>query len=284
MKLPYERPLGTVYSRADVQSLADRVRSRGGLTPEVALFIGTGFADLAEEIEQAVRIPFADLPGFPEPGIPGHVGEIVIGRLAGRVVACARGKIQLLDGHAAQLVALPVRLFALLGCRSVLYTNTVGAINPAFQPGEFVAVTNHINFTGANPLVGELESEWGTRFVDMTEPYDLKLTENLKAVAAEHAIPLHQGVYLGVLGPSFETAAEIRMGARIGADVVGMSTVLEAIAARQLGLTVVCFSFVSNMAAGVASNLVDNQEVLRWASLRQEPYRKLVLGMLPHMP
>src|SRR5205814_5307684 len=131
--------------------------------------------------------------------------------------------IQLLDGHPAQLAALPLRLSYLLGCRSLLYTNTSGAINPAFRPGDFVAITNHVNLTGANPLVGEPEDAWGTRFFDMTCPYDPALTERLKAVAAEQAVPLSEGVYLGLLGPSFETAAEIRMAARIGADVVGMS-------------------------------------------------------------
>ncbi len=279
-----DSPPGQRYRRADVERLAERVRAHGAPVPEVALVTGTGFARFADEIEDAVRIPYRDLPPLPEPGIPGHVGELVIGRAAGRVVACLRGKPALLDGHPAQLVALPVRLCWLLGCRSLLYTNTVGAIDPSFRPGEFVAITNHINFYGANPLVGEPENEWGTRFFDMTYPYDPGLTATLKRVAAAQGVPLHEGVYWGTLGPSFETAAEIQMAGRLGAAVVGMSTVMEVIAARQLGLPVVCFGFISNMAAGVTAEPVDNVDVLRQASLAQESYRRLVLGLLPHLP
>ncbi len=279
-----DSPPGQRYRRADVERLAERVRAHGAPVPEVALVTGTGFARFADEIEDAVRIPYRDLPPLPEPGIPGHVGELVIGRAAGRVVACLRGKPALLDGHPAQLVALPVRLCWLLGCRSLLYTNTVGAIDPSFRPGEFVAITNHINFYGANPLVGEPEDEWGTRFFDMTYPYDPGLTATLKRVAAAQGVPLHEGVYWGTLGPSFETAAEIQMAGRLGAAVVGMSTVMEVIAARQLGLPVVCFGFISNMAAGVTAEPVDNVDVLRQASLAQESYRRLVLGLLPHLP
>ncbi len=279
-----DSPPGQRYRRADVERLAERVRAHGAPVPEVALVTGTGFARFADEIEDAVRIPYRDLPPLPEPGIPGHVGELVIGRAAGRVVACLRGKPALLDGHPAQLVALPVRLCWLLGCRSLLYTNTVGAIDPSFRPGEFVAITNHINFYGANPLVGEPEDEWGTRFFDMTYPYDPGLTATLKRVAAAQGVPLHEGVYWGTLGPSFETAAEIQMAGRLGAAVVGMSTVMEVIAARQLGLPVVCFGFISNMAAGVTAEPVDNADVLRQASLAQESYRRLVLGLLPHLP
>ncbi len=279
-----DSPPGQRYRRADVERLAERVRAHGAPVPEVAMVTGTGFARFADEIEDAVRIPYRDLPPLPEPGIPGHVGELVIGRAAGRVVACLRGKPALLDGHPAQLVALPVRLCWLLGCRSLLYTNTVGAIDPSFRPGEFVAITNHINFYGANPLVGEPEDEWGTRFFDMTYPYDPGLTATLKRVAAAQGVPLHEGVYWGTLGPSFETAAEIQMAGRLGAAVVGMSTVMEVIAARQLGLPVVCFGFISNMAAGVTAEPVDNADVLRQASLAQESYRRLVLGLLPHLP
>ncbi len=279
-----DSPPGQRYRRVDVERLAERVRAHGAPVPEVALVTGTGFARFADEIEDAVRIPYRDLLPLPEPGIPGHVGELVIGRAAGRVVACLRGKPALLDGHPAQLVALPVRLCWLLGCRSLLYTNTVGAIDPSFRPGEFVAITNHINFYGANPLVGEPEDEWGTRFFDMTYPYDPGLTATLKRVAAAQGVPLHEGVYWGTLGPSFETAAEIQMAGRLGAAVVGMSTVMEVIAARQLGLPVVCFGFISNMAAGVTAEPVDNADVLRQASLAQESYRRLVLGLLPHLP
>jgi purine-nucleoside phosphorylase len=157
----------------------------------------------------------------------------------------------LLDGHPAQLVVLPVRLLWLLGCRSLLYTNTVGAINPTMRVGDFVAIRNHINFYATNPLIGEANDEWGERFFDMAYPYERELTAMLHQVALERGITLHEGVYFGTLGPSFETAAEIEMAGRMGADVVGMTTVMEVIAARQLGMRVACFGFVSNLAAGV---------------------------------
>src|SRR4051812_45655578 len=182
----YQPTLGRVYGRADVERLAERVRSlSGGFVPEVCLIIATGFARFGEELEDAVRIPYAEMPPFPTPGIPGHVGELVLGTLEGRRIACFRGKIGLMDGHPAQLVALPVRLAALLGARSLLYTNTVGAIDPALRPGDFVAIRNHINFYGTSPLIGEPEDAWGTRFFDMAYPYDRALTEALLRVGRE---------------------------------------------------------------------------------------------------
>jgi purine-nucleoside phosphorylase len=288
MPIAHQRTLGTLYTRADVEQLAETVRARTSIVPDVALIIGTGFAKFADEIEDAVRIPYRDLPGFPEqPGIPGHVGELLLGNLEGRKVACLRGKVALLDGVSAQLVALPVRLMYLLGCRSLLYTNTVGAIDPLMRPGQFVAITNHINYYGTSPMIGEpeREGEWGTRFFDMAYPYDGELTEVMKQVAAERGVTLHDGgVYFGTLGPQFETAAEIRFARTVGANVVGMTTIMGVIAARQLRMPVVCYGFISNLAAGVESTLVHNDDVLREAGPAYESWAKLARGLLPKMP
>jgi purine-nucleoside phosphorylase len=283
---PYQPTLGRLYRRADVERLADQVRTRAaGRVPEICLIIGTGFARFADEIEDAVRIPYADLPPFPTPGIPGHVGELLLGRLEGRTVLCFRGKIALLDGNPAQMVALPVRLAALLGVRSLLYTNTVGSIDPALRPGDFVAIRNHVNFYGTSPMIGEPEDEWGTRFFDMSYPYDAALTDMLLRVGRERGAPLHDGgVYFGTLGPQFETAAEIEIGRRAGATVVGMTTIMEVIAARQLGLPVVCFGFVSNLAAGVESARVHNADVLRRAAPAYGAYATLTRASLPLLP
>jgi purine-nucleoside phosphorylase len=209
---------------------------------------------------------------------------LIIGHVEGRAVACLLGKPALLDGYPAQLVVLPVRLLWLLGCRSLLYTNTVGAINPTMRVGDFVAIRNHINFYGTNPLIGEANDQWGERWFDMAYPYDRELTATLHQVARERGITLHEGVYFGTLGPSFETAAEIEMAGRMGADVVGMTTIMEVIAARQLGMSIACIGFVSNLAAGVEGTLVHNADVLEAARPAYERYTQLMRGMLPHMP
>jgi purine-nucleoside phosphorylase len=280
---PYELE-GQVYTRRDVEALAATILEKcPGPPPEIGYVIGTGFAAFAEEIENAVTIPYADLPLWPHLNTVGHIEELVIGDLAGRRVVCARGKIFLLDGAPPQVVALPVRLFYAMGCRKLLYTNTVGGIDPDWRPGEFIVVTNHINLTGRNPLVGERNGEWGATFFDMTYPYDPDYIAALKEVAVQENVPLHEAVYGCVLGPSFETAAEIHMMSVIGANAVGMSTVPDVITARQLGMRVACFGFISNMAAGVSDADVDNDDILGLAANHYDDYAKLARGILKAM-
>lgn len=280
---PYELE-GHVYTRSEVESLARDVSARNpGPAPEIGYIIGTGFASFAEEIENAVTIPYEDLALWPPLNVKGHIAELVIGDLAGRRVVCARGKIHFLDGTPPQVVALPVRLFYSLGCRKLLYSNTVGAIDPSFKAGEFIVVTNHINLTGRNPLVGEPNGEWGSTFFDMSYPYDVEYIAMLKEIAAEEGIPLHEAVYGCVLGPSFETAAEIKMMDIIGADAVGMSTVPDVIAARQLGMRVATFGFISNMAAGVTEAGVHNDDILALADEHYDEYARLARGILSRM-
>jgi purine-nucleoside phosphorylase len=279
-------PIGKLYHREDVEQLAQRFRNEyPGFSPEIGLVIGTGFASFTQAIEDPHTIPYKDLPLFlDELQTPGHIGEFVLGKLSGRNIICARGKMFLLDGVPAQIIALPIRLFHALGCRSLLYTNTVGAINPSLKPGEFVFLHNHINLMGHNPLVGEKNGEWGPMFFDMTYPYDNNLRELGEEVARQMDLRINEGVYGGLLGPSFETAAEIKMLSIVGADVVGMSTVMEVIAARQLGMKVLAISFISNMAAGVTSQLVENDDVMRLASSSEQTYSKLIKGILAILP
>ncbi|MCU0521903.1 MAG: purine-nucleoside phosphorylase [Anaerolineae bacterium] len=280
---PYQLE-GHVYTRREVEQLASDVLERcPGSPPEIGFIIGTGFASFAEEIENPVTIPYSDLPLWPPLNCAGHIEELVIGDLAGRRVACARGKIFLLDGAPAQVVALPVRLFYAMGCRKLLYTSTVGAIDPSFRPGEFILITNHINLTGRNPLVGEPNGEWGATFFDMSHPYDAEYIAALRVIAAEEKIRLHDAVYGCVLGPSFETAAEIKMLGIVGAHAVGMSTVPDVIAARQLAMRVAAFGFISNMAAGVTEVDVDNDDILGLARTRYADYAKLARGILARM-
>lgn len=280
---PYEQE-GQVYTRRDVEKMAADVLARcPGPPPEIGYTIGTGFASFAEEIENAITIPYADLPLFPPLHTAGHIAELVIGDLEGRRVACARGKVFLLDGAPAQVVALTVRLYHALGCRKLLYSNTVGAIDPSFRPGEFIVVTNHINLTGRNPLVGESTSEWGEQFFDMTCPYDAEYIATLQEIAKEAKIPLHEAVYGAVLGPCFETAAEIKMLGIVGAHAVGMSTVPDVIAARQLGMRVAAFGFISNMAAGVTGGDLEVEDFLGLAAARYGEYAALARGILARM-
>jgi purine-nucleoside phosphorylase len=203
-----------------------------------------------------------------------------MGKLCGKDIIAVRGKMFLLDGVPAQLIALPIRIAYTLGCRTLLYTNTAGAINPDYQPGDFVFLNNHINLTGSNPLVGERNGEWGPLFFDMTYPYDLGLRAAGEEVASRLGLLVQEGVYAALLGPSFETAAEIQMLAQVGADLVGMSTVMEVIAARQLGMRVLAVGFVSNMAAGLTTTLVENEEVQKTTSTRQEVYAALIKGIV----
>jgi purine-nucleoside phosphorylase len=269
---------GKLYGHTDVDRLAGLFqKAYPGFSPVLGLYTGTGFASFASQIEDPVTIRYSDLPYFPkELQTPMHVGEFVLGKLRGKQIICARGKMFLLDGVPAQLIALPIRLFYLLGCRTLVYTNTAGAINPSFQPGDFVFLTNHINLTGHNPLVGEHNGEWGPLFFDMSHPYDAGLRQKGQDIAAKLDLRILEGVYAGLLGPSFETASEIEMLRRNGADLVGMSTIMEVITARQLGMRVLAIGFISNMAAGITAALVNNEEVQEAASAAETTYARLL--------
>lgn len=275
-------PEGKLYRRKDVEAIATTIRkARPSFRPGLGVVIGTGFAGFTENVEDPLVIPYSDLPLFvTELQTPGHISELVLGRMNGQDIIFARGKMFLLDGVPAQQVVLPVRLFYLLGARVLLYTNTAGAINPAYSVGDFVFLSNHINLMARNPLVGEQNGEWGEMFFDMTYPYDAELRALGLAVAADLGLKPLQGVYAGVLGPSFETAAEIRMLAAIGADLVGMSTIMEVVAARQLGMRVLVYGFVSNMAAGVKDHVLDNEEVLHSTKQFRDNYTRLMKELI----
>ena len=269
---------GKLYLKQDVEKLADIIRrARPGFHPKFGMIIGTGFASFTDTIENQMVFPYADLPLFAtELQTPGHISELVTGQINGQDIILARGKMFLLDGVTPQRVALPVRLFYLLGAEMLVYTNTAGAVNPAYRLGEFVFVKNHINLMARNPLVGEKNGEWGKMFFDMTYPYDEGLREIGKQAAADLGFRVQEGVYAGLLGPSFETAAEIKMLSIIGADLVGMSTIMEVVAARQLGMKVLCISFISNMAAGLLEQALTNDEVLDATTKHAENYNRLL--------
>src|SRR2546428_10306706 len=233
----------------------------GSLRPRVAIVLGSGLSSLADAVQSAIRIPQSAIPGFPEPGVAGHKGELVAGTLAGVPVLVQSGRFHLYEGHPPDVAALPVRVFHGLGVRTLIVTNAAGGIRPTFRPGALMVIADHINLMPRNPLVGPVV-DGDERFPDMSDPYDAELRALARAAAREAKIALDEGVYAAVLGPSFETPAEIRMLARLGADAVGMSTVPEVIAARARGMRCLGFSTITNLAAGLSPQKLSHQEVL----------------------
>jgi purine-nucleoside phosphorylase len=250
---------------AMIDEAADAVRAKlGGRTPTVAIVLGSGLGQFAERLTNAVRIPYAEIPHFPAPTVMGHSGELVVGALQGRTVAVQSGRFHMYEGHPASLTALPVRVFARLGVGTVVLTNAAGGIRRGFGSGTVMLIADQINLSFRNALFGPaLPGE--IRFPDMSNPYDPGLRALVRDVARRRKIPLAEGVYVGLLGPSYETPAEIRMLERLGADAVGMSTVLEVIAARAAGLRCLGFSAITNPAAGVTLAKLDHLEVMEVA-------------------
>ena len=267
-----------------IQAAAEFLRSRLPEAPELALVLGSGLGGLAEQIENAVSIPYRDVPYFPLSTAPGHAGQFVAGRLAGRPVLCMQGRFHYYEGHEMSAIARPVRVFKALGCRALVLTNAAGGVNYDFQVGDFMLITDHINFMGANPLRGENEEAIGPRFCDMSRVYDSGLQKIARQVAAGQGLNLQEGVYLGYMGPSYETPAEIRAFRTLGADAVGMSTVPEAVAAAHCGLPVLAMSLITNMAAGMTGKRLSGEEVIEIANQRGPVFQKLVAEIVAALP
>jgi purine-nucleoside phosphorylase len=243
---------------------AARLKQASPLRPTLALVLGSGFHHLLTELQVAGRLAGARIPGFPRPAVSGHAGEIVFGHLAGTPVLVLSGRAHFYEGHDMDRVTFPIRALAAFGIRAVLLTNAAGGIHPKFRPGDFMVLTDHINFMGVNPLRGP-EAPGRSRFVDLSATYDPGLRALLAAAARRARVRLRAGVYLAVSGPSYETPAEIRAFAGLGADAVGMSTVPEAVVARQCGLRVAALSCITNPAAGLGSTAISHAEVLETA-------------------
>jgi purine-nucleoside phosphorylase len=259
----------TTTATASWETLADEaaaaVRERlEGRTPGAAIVLGSGLGQFAERLSDAVRIPYDRIPGFPSPTVIGHSGELVAGSLGDRHVLVQSGRFHMYEGHPASLTALPVRLFGRLGITTLVLTNAAGGIRRSFGSGTVMLIADQINLSFRNGLFGPaLPGE--SRFPDMSDPYDRTLRELAREVARRRKIPLAEGVYVGLLGPSYETPAEIRMLERLGADAVGMSTVIEVIAARAAGIRCLGFSAITNPAAGVTPHKLDHLEVMEVA-------------------
>ena len=229
------RPIAPADQPALIDALAAAVRARTDLVPEVGIVLGSGLGGLADDLEDAVAIPFAELPGWPAATAPGHAGRLLLGRLGGRVVVMLQGRFHLYEGNHPGLVIQPVLLFKALGARIVVLTNAAGGLDPTFGPGTLMVMSDHINLTGLNPLIGRNADAMGERFTDLTDAWSPRLRTALHAAGAAEDVPLAEGVYVGLTGPNYETPAEVRMLAGLGGHAVGMSTVLECIAARWVG-------------------------------------------------
>ena len=265
----------------DPQDAADVIGARApGFSPRVGLVLGTGIGALAEAIEGAVIIDYGDLPGFPLSAVEGHAGRLVLGNLAGMAVACMQGRAHLYEGHEAVDLALPVRALSLAGCDSLLLTNAAGSLNLEFLPGSLMMLSDHINMTGANPLVGPNDERFGPRFPDMTVTYDRDLRRRLAGAATSLGITLHEGVYMALMGPNFETPAEIRAFRTMGADAVGMSTVPECLVARHSGMRVAALSTLTNLAAGMTDEELSHEQSLAVGAEAAKDLRRLLPAFL----
>jgi purine-nucleoside phosphorylase len=250
------------YSADAARKAAQAIgKHAGGRTPTVAVILGSGLGGLATAILNAVRIPFGDIPGFPEATVIGHEGAAIVGSLGERDVVALSGRFHMYEGHPAALAAFPVRVFHALGVRELFVSNAAGGISSRLAVGDLMMISDHLNLMGINPLVGPAQ-EGETRFPDMTDAYDPGLRKVLRTTAEALDIPLREGVYAGLLGPSYETPSEVKMLRLLGADAVGMSTVPEVIMARALGMRVAGISCITNAAAGVTGAALSHAEVL----------------------
>ncbi len=251
------------------------LQEKGVKDVEFGLILGSGLGELADEIEEAVVIPYAEIPYFPVSTVVGHAGQLVYGTLAGKKVLAMQGRFHYYEGHSMQTVTYPVRVMAALKAHSMIVTNACGGVNETFEPGDLMLITDHINYTGDNPLIGENAEEMGPRFPDMSNAYTPAYRELAKEVGTKKGLHLKEGVYMGWSGPTYETPAEIRMSRVIGADAVGMSTVPEVIVATHSGLKILGISCITNLAAGMQATL-NHEEVVETTERVKAEFKELI--------
>jgi purine-nucleoside phosphorylase len=270
-------------ARAAANAAAElRRRHPDGSEPVIGIILGSGLGGLARRIERATEIPFAEVPGFPSATVVGHAGRVILGRLAGRPVAALAGRFHMYEGHSAALAGFPARVLHALGAPTLFVSNAAGGIRAGLTPGDLMIITDHLNLMFRNPLVGPLEPG-DERFPDMSEPYDRALVEILRRAATRLAIPVREGTYCGLLGPTYETPAEVRMLRILGADAVGMSTVPEVVVARAIGMRVAGVSCITNLASGTTPNPLSHAEVLETTALVAQRFESLVEGLVERL-
>ena len=245
----------------DIQGAVAAVRAKSSTAPKVGVILGSGLGAFARRVDEPLAIPYRDIPNFPVSGVQGHAGELMLGTVGGVPAAVMNGRVHYYEGYSMEKATFPVRVLAALGVTRLVVTNAAGAVNSTFAPGDFMVIVDHINLTGQNPLRGPNDERLGPRFPDMSSTYWIEGRKIWHEAARDAGIPLHEGVYCGLAGPSYETPAEIRMLQRIGADTVGMSTVAEVIVAAHAGIKVAGLSVVTNRAAGLSSSPLSHDEV-----------------------
>ncbi|MGC1453053.1 MAG: purine-nucleoside phosphorylase [Candidatus Sulfotelmatobacter sp.] len=270
-----------LFALAD--SAAQLILSRTPLRPRIGLVLGSGLGAFADALTDAARVPYADIPAFPRSTAIGHAGQMVLGNVGKVPVAAMQGRVHLYEGYSAQEVTFPVRMFGRMGIRAVILTNAAGGINLSYSQCALVLIRDHMNLQGANPLVGANDDRFGVRFPDMTHAYAREYREIAREEAGKLGMALHEGVYAGLLGPSYETPAEIEYLRRIGADLVGMSTVAEVIAARHMGIKVLAISCVTNMAAGILDQPLSHAEVMETGERVKTTFEALLRAVLPRI-
>ena len=264
-------------------SAAQFILARTTLRPKIGLVLGSGLGAFADSLTEAIRVPYAQIPEFPCSTAIGHAGRMVIGKAGDVAVAAMQGRVHLYEGYSAQEVTFPIRVFGRMGVRAVILTNAAGGINLSYSQGALVLIRDHVNLQGANPLVGANDDRFGVRFPDMTHAYAKPYRAIGREEAAKLNITLHEGLYAGLLGPSYETPAEIDYLRRIGADLVGMSTVAEVIAARHMGIKVLAISCVTNMAAGILDQPLSHAEVMETGERVKTTFESLLRAVLPRV-
>ena len=262
---------------------AQFILARTPLRPKIALVLGSGLGAFADSLTDATRVPYSEIPTFPRSTAIGHAGQMVLGNAGNVPVAVMQGRAHLYEGYSPQEVTFPVRAFGRMGITAVILTNAAGGINLSYSQGALVVIRDHINLQGANPLVGPNDDRFGVRFPDMTQAYAKEYRQIARDEAGNLGIPKHEGVYAGLLGPSYETPAEIEYLRRIGADLVGMSTVAEVITARHMGIKVLAISCVTNMAAGILDQPLSHAEVMETGERVKTTFESLLRAVLPRL-
>jgi purine-nucleoside phosphorylase len=279
--------MSDVYSKA--QQAVDHISKLAGVSPRIGIILGSGLGGFGSQVADAVAIPYADIPHFPQSTVAGHSGRLLLGTIGGVPVAVMQGRVHAYEGYTMEQVTFPMRVLGLLGVRTVIVTNAAGGIRATIPQGSLVAISDHINLTGTNAALGPNEARFacipgaGQRFFDMSTAYSPALRKLAQAEAARQNIPLSEGVYLAVLGPSFETPAEIRAFRTLGADLVGMSTVHEVIVARHMGIEVLGISLVTNMASGVTGEVIDHQDVMETGRGAEQAFTRLLTALVPQL-
>lgn len=266
-----------------IKEAARYIESLSPVKPEVGLILGSGLGVLADSMEDAVTVSYADIPHFPVSTVEGHAGELLLGKIGGRPVLLMKGRFHMYEGYTGETVTFPIRVMKEMGIGTLLVTNAAGGVNTSYDPGDLMLIADHLNMTGRNPLIGPNHKELGVRFPDMSEAYSKRLRAVAKEIAGSQGLKLQEGVYAGLMGPSYETPAEIRMLRLLGADAVGMSTVSEVAIARHAGLEVLGISCISNMAAGILDQPLSHDEVMETTDRVKQQFLQFVIKLIPAM-